>query len=90
MNPTGTLDYEGTKIMRKTGSYPSGPTDGVQIYDGTGTSTMDAGLSNGVTYYYKAFAYGAFSVASLPACQHKTLALSNSLRLKCIMITFTL
>jgi len=48
-------DY--TMIRRKTGGYPSSPSDGAQAYYGTGTSTVDAGLSPSTTYYYRAWAY---------------------------------
>ncbi len=52
-NPTS--DFAGVTILRKTGSYPTGPTDGTVVYDSTGTSYTDTGLTNGTTYYYKAF-----------------------------------
>ena len=54
-NPGG--DFTGTKILFKTTGYPTGPTDGTSIYDAAGTSTTHTGLTNGVTYYYKAFAH---------------------------------
>ncbi|MDO8588670.1 MAG: glycoside hydrolase family 9 protein [Armatimonadota bacterium] len=54
-NPGG--DFTGTKIMFKTTGYPTGPADGTQIYDSSGTSTTHTSLTNGVTYYYKAFAH---------------------------------
>ncbi|RJR27411.1 MAG: DUF1566 domain-containing protein [Desulfobacteraceae bacterium] len=50
-------DYAGVLIRRKTGSYPTGTSDGTEIYRGTGTSKSDTGLANGTTYYYKAFSY---------------------------------
>ncbi|MDO8588671.1 MAG: hypothetical protein Q7T82_16710, partial [Armatimonadota bacterium] len=55
-NPTDT-DFAGTMIRFRTDTYPTGPTDGAQCYNGTGTSTVHSGLTNGTTYYYKAFAY---------------------------------
>ena len=55
-NPTD-ADFAGVKILRKTGSHPTTPTDGTVVYDGTGTSTTDTGLTNGTTYYYTAFSY---------------------------------
>jgi hypothetical protein len=57
-NPTD-ADLAGVKILRKTGSAPTGPTDGTVVHQGTGTSAVDAGLTNGTPYYYRAFAYDA-------------------------------
>lgn len=50
-------DLAGVRIVRQVGGYPTGPNDGTVIYDGTSTSTTDTGLTNGVTYYYAAYAY---------------------------------
>lgn len=55
-NP-GDPDFAGTRIMRKEGGYPSGPFDGTFVYSGPGTSHLDTGLTNGVTYYYGAYAF---------------------------------
>ena len=55
-NP-GDGDFAGVKIMFKTTGYPSSPSDGTQCYSGTGSSMVHSSLTNGVTYYYKAFAY---------------------------------
>jgi len=46
-----------TKIQRKQGSYPSNKDDGTQVYFDTGTSTPDTGLTEGTTYYYRAWSY---------------------------------
>lgn len=43
-------------IRRKVESKVTGPSDGVEIYSGTGTSYIDTGLSTGTTYHYRAFA----------------------------------
>ncbi|MFA5186300.1 MAG: fibronectin type III domain-containing protein [Patescibacteria group bacterium] len=50
-------DFIGTKVMRKTVGFPTGPGDGTVVYDGSATSTLDIGLVNGTTYYYGAYAY---------------------------------
>jgi hypothetical protein len=55
-------DFAGTMILRKTTGYPTGPYDGTFVTDQLGVSGatdthVDTGLTNGVTYYYGAFAY---------------------------------
>jgi adhesin/invasin len=55
-NPTDG-DFAGVKILRKTEGYPINPTDGAVVYEGTGTSHTDTGLTNKTTYYYVAFAH---------------------------------
>lgn len=45
-----------TVIRRATGSYPTGPGDGVDVYSGVGSTTSSTGLSAGTTYYYRAWA----------------------------------
>lgn len=52
-------DLAGVRIVRKLGSFPTGPNDGVLIYNGMGTSFPDLGLQNGTTYYYGAYVYDA-------------------------------
>lgn len=54
-NPT--VDFQGVRIQRKTDYYPSSATEGDNVYDGIGTSFIDTGLTNGLRYYYTAFAY---------------------------------
>ncbi len=56
INPTDT-DFQGVIVKRKTGSYPTGPTDGTTVYTGTGTAHLDLGRTNGITYYYAIYAY---------------------------------
>ena len=53
----GDPDLAGTKIVQKTGGYPSGPFDGTTVYSGMGVSVVDTGLTNGVTYFYGAYAF---------------------------------
>jgi major membrane immunogen (membrane-anchored lipoprotein) len=48
-------DY--TRIQRKTGGYPSSISDGTNVYNGTGSSYSDTGLTQGTTYYYSAWSY---------------------------------
>src|SRR5688572_4327638 len=50
-------DFAGVKIQRSTSGYPATPTSGTTIYNATGTSVIDVGLTNGVTYFYTAFSY---------------------------------
>jgi len=50
-------DFQGVRIRRSDSGYPSSPSDGTSVYDGNGTQATDAGLTNGITYYYAAFAY---------------------------------
>lgn len=55
-NPTDP-DFSGIKMVRKTGSSPTSPTDGTLIYNGTGSSFTDTSISGNITYYYTLFAY---------------------------------
>ncbi len=49
--------FAGVVVVRKTGVYPTGPTDGTVIYEGTGSSCVDTGLMPLTQYHYAAFAY---------------------------------
>lgn len=48
---------QNTYIRNKEGEYPTSKTDGNLIYDNTGTSYSNTGLSPSVTYYYRAWSY---------------------------------
>jgi lysophospholipase L1-like esterase len=52
-NPT--FRFDRVHVVRKTGSAPTGLTDGTEIYTGTGTSVTDSPLANGITVYYGVF-----------------------------------
>ena len=54
VNPNN-IDFSKVKILRKTDSYPISDIDGTLIYEGSGTSFKDTGLTNNVIYYYRAF-----------------------------------
>ena len=51
--------FVGARIVRKTGSAPTGIYDGTVVYEGTALTYTDTGLTAGTTYYYRAFAYNA-------------------------------
>lgn len=56
-------EWAGTRIVRKTGSYPVNENDGVVVLNNgvqdqyLSTGYEDTGLVNGTTYYYSAFPY---------------------------------
>ncbi|RLF51328.1 MAG: hypothetical protein DRN24_05155, partial [Thermoplasmata archaeon] len=50
-----------TVIRRSTSGYPASPTDGVEVYNGTGTWYNDTGLAPNTVYYYSAWAYDSDS-----------------------------
>lgn len=52
-------DFSFVRIRARTDSYPTSPTDGRFVYQGSGTSFVDTGLVNGVTYFYVNYAFDA-------------------------------
>ncbi len=46
-----------TDIVRKEGSFPSSPTDGVTVYDGRDENFTDTNLTNGKKYHYAVFTH---------------------------------
>lgn len=58
-NPDEDNSFVGARIVRKTGSAPTGISDGTVVYEGTALTYTDTGLTAGTTYYYRAFAYNA-------------------------------
>ncbi len=51
------LDFEGTKIVRRSDRYPVDHTDGVVIYDGALETFVDEDIISNTKYYYAAFSY---------------------------------
>ena len=73
-SPDEDNSFVGARIVRKTGSAPTGINDGTVVYEGTALTYTDTELTEGTTYYYRAFAYNAkkkyqteYRVASLTA-----------------------
>ena len=63
--------FAGVRVVYKTGSYPTSPTDGTYVdVPGTpgsaGTSTI-TGLTNGTTYYFALYSYSSVPTFSSPA-----------------------
>ena len=58
-SPDEDNSFVGARIVRKTGSAPTGINDGTVVYEGTALTYTDTGLTAGTTYYYRAFAYNA-------------------------------
>jgi len=50
-----------TMVRRNTGSYPTGPANGDQVYFDTGTAHNDVGRSPSTEYFYRAWAYDSDS-----------------------------
>ncbi|MDO8683460.1 MAG: carbohydrate-binding protein, partial [Armatimonadota bacterium] len=82
-------DFTKTMIRFKTTGYPTGVSDGVLVVDKAGTpsandSYIHTGLSNGVTYYYSAFAHDAG-----PNYATKVNAMALTIAGDCFSETFT-
>ena len=58
-SPDEDNSFVGARIVRKTGSAPTGINDGTVVYEGTALTYTDTGLTAGTTYYYRAFAYNS-------------------------------
>jgi len=55
-NPEG---IQSVLVKRKAGSFPTSPTDGDTVFEGTGTAFVDTNVKNGTSYYYSIFARDA-------------------------------
>ena len=54
-NPTN-LSYSVTKVIQKIDSDPESPTDGTEVYSGTGTTVTVNNLQDGINYHFGIFA----------------------------------
>jgi hypothetical protein len=59
INWTKNIAADTTMIRRKPDSYPVGLGDGTEVYNSTGISFIDGGVTAGNTYYYRAWSYNA-------------------------------
>lgn len=50
-------DFQGVVVVRKTDTFPTSPTDGTIVYQGSAESCVDSTLEANKFYYYAAFAY---------------------------------
>ncbi|MDP8215204.1 MAG: putative Ig domain-containing protein [Candidatus Euphemobacter frigidus] len=55
-NPEGS-EFRNVRVLRKTGDYPWNAGDGEIVYEGTGDNIVNAGLTNGNTYFYAVITY---------------------------------
>ncbi|MBI4133104.1 hypothetical protein HY478_00670 [Candidatus Uhrbacteria bacterium] len=67
-------DFAGVRIVRRSDGFPTGPDDGVLVYDGIGESTFDPGRTAGVTYRYGAYAYDTSGNFASGALAEETMA----------------
>lgn len=58
------FDFDGVRIVRKIGSGPTGPTDGLVVYEGSVQHFLDKGLTSGTDYQYAVFSINSDSVFS--------------------------
>src|SRR5262249_41654630 len=64
-NPASNFDH--VRVVLKTGSPPSGPTDGTLVYEGSGTSATATGLAAGQLVNIAAWSFDAFDQRSSAA-----------------------
>jgi len=61
---TKSPDTDVTVVVRKEGSYPTSPSDGTVIYNGTAEEFTDTGLNPGTAYYYRAWSWAPYAYSS--------------------------
>lgn len=54
-NPTS--DFDAIQVQRTTGIAPTGADDGTTVYDASGNSFVDTGLTPNVKYFYGIYPY---------------------------------
>lgn len=57
-NP-GSSNFSGVKILRKTSNQSASPTDGQEVYSGSGQQHMDENIVANTKYYYTIFSYNS-------------------------------
>lgn len=71
INWTKNIATDTTLIRRKPDSYPTNIADGTFIYNSTGSSYTDGGVTSGNDYYYNAWSFNAtYHIFSTPAQDH--------------------
>lgn len=65
-----------TRIVYKSTGYPTSPTDGTLIYNGTGTYYLYT-ITNGTVYYFTAFSYTSYGSRSTYADNHTDFESAN-------------
>jgi hypothetical protein len=65
-------DFDHVRVVRKTGSAPTSPTDGTVVCDCTGQTATDARPPEQTTYNYAAYAFDRTGNASTPAAAQVT------------------
>lgn len=71
------MDTYNTIVRRSTTGYPTSPTSGTGVYNGTGTSCTDSGLTANTLYYYSAWGQKSDGTYSLGYACLRTSTLGN-------------
>lgn len=54
------IDFTGVKIVRTTGTPPTGPADGIEVFRGFGQQFKDENLTVGTKYFYGIYSFADF------------------------------